>query len=76
MKRAFAIIALGLVAIFGCGAFAGYQWVERELGLPLNVPADATFIVPPGQNLRSIAQTLERRGWIEYPQLLVGWGRW
>jgi UPF0755 protein len=75
VKRAFAM-ALGLVVIFGCGAFAGYQWVERELDMPLSVPADATFIVPPGQNLRSIAQTLKQRGWVKHPQLLAGWGRW
>lgn len=67
--------ALMIVLTLGFAAFA--YWVFERWNTPLNIDENGlALIVERGDTLRSVAQRLQEQGVVQYPALLIAYGRW
>jgi len=70
-KILLAILVLALLAVFAL------QELERRWQQPLNIPAQGfPLTVAAGDSLRTVVNTLHRKGVLAYPNLVSLYGRW
>lgn len=66
------LLVLGLIGLGMLGRYLYTQWEQ-----PLSLPQEGmVFTVASGDSLRTVAGRLADRGVLDYPQLLIAYGRW
>lgn len=75
MRRVLRLIAILLLLALGAGGVAAWRahaWLQSPID---GLRQEAVFEVERGASLRAVANQLNRRGWLEHPEVWIAWAR-